>query len=142
MSALLQGEATNYCILEIFANALKGTGGVSMFALLICLAAGIKPIITSSSDTKLERIKKLSPEVEGINYKSHSDVAAEALRLTHGKGVDIIVNNTGPASVPSDFAALRKKGGTISLVGFLEGIQGEWDTSLFLTLLTRAAKIQ
>jgi NADPH:quinone reductase-like Zn-dependent oxidoreductase len=31
-----------------------GTGGVSMFALLICLAAGIRPIITSSSNKKLE----------------------------------------------------------------------------------------
>jgi D-arabinose 1-dehydrogenase-like Zn-dependent alcohol dehydrogenase len=36
-----------------------GTGGVSMFALLICLAAGIRPIITSSSDKKLDIARSL-----------------------------------------------------------------------------------
>ncbi|KAL2669933.1 hypothetical protein Neosp_015099 [[Neocosmospora] mangrovei] len=120
----------------------KGTGGVSMFALLLCLAAGIKPIITSSSDAKLERVKQLGRDVQGINYKKHPDVAAEALRLTGGKGVDYVINNTGPASIPSDLQALRKKHGTISLVGFLEGFEADWNPSLLLTVLSKAAKIQ
>ncbi|KAF9636051.1 hypothetical protein BFW01_g6946 [Lasiodiplodia theobromae] len=122
---------------------LQGTGGVSMFALLICVAAGIKPIITSSSDEKLEAIKKLSSSVEGINYKKHTDVAAEALRLTADKGVDFVINNTGAASLPSDLAALRKRHGTVSCVGFLEGLNADWDPStLLLGLMFKAAKIQ
>ncbi|KKY27085.1 putative alcohol dehydrogenase [Diplodia seriata] len=121
---------------------LQGTGGVSMFALQLCIAAGIKPIITSSSDEKLEAIKKLSPAVEGINYKKHADVAAEVLRLTEGKGVDIVVNNTGMGSFPSDFASLRKRYGTISWVGFLEGFKGDWDPSHLFALMTKSAKIQ
>jgi hypothetical protein len=56
---------------------------------LVCLAAGIKPIITSSSDAKLAKLKKLSPCVHGINYNT-SDVKAEVLKLTDGKGVDFI----------------------------------------------------
>ncbi|KAL1617214.1 hypothetical protein SLS54_007992 [Diplodia seriata] len=113
-----------------------------MFALQLCVAAGIKPIITSSSDEKLEAIKKLSPAVEGINYKKHADVAAEVLRLTDGKGVDIVVNNTGMGSFPSDFASLRKRYGTISWVGFLEGFKGDWDPSHLFALMTKSAKIQ
>lgn len=114
-----------------------------MFALLICIAAGIKPIITSSSDAKLEAIKKLNPSVEGINYRKHTDVAAEALRLTADKGVDFVINNTGAASLPSDLAALRKRHGTISCVGFLEGLNADWDPStLLLGLMFKAARIQ
>ncbi|RSL71785.1 hypothetical protein CEP53_001360 [Fusarium sp. AF-6] len=127
---------------EDTAVLLQGTGGVSMFALLICVAAGIKPIITSSSDAKLERAKQLGRDVQGINYKKHADVAAEALRLTGGKGVDYVVNNTGPASMPYDLQALRKKYGTISFVGFLEGFEADWSPSLLLTLMSKAAKIQ
>lgn len=113
-----------------------------MFALLICIAAGIRPIITSSSDEKLEAIKKRSPLIEGINYKKHADVAAEVLRLTDGKGVDVIVNNAGPTSIPNDLTALRARRGTISLVGFLGGVQGEWDPAVLVTLLLKSAKIQ
>ncbi|KAH7123946.1 hypothetical protein B0J11DRAFT_326223 [Dendryphion nanum] len=120
----------------------QGTGGVSMFALLIALAAGIKPIITSSSNEKLDRVKKISPEIEGINYKTHPDVAAEALRLTDGKGVDYLINNTGGNSVPSDLKTLRTKRGTLSLVGFLEGFEAKWDSNVFLTLIVKAVKVQ
>ncbi|GME29155.1 uncharacterized protein B0J15DRAFT_284958 [Neofusicoccum parvum] len=121
---------------------LQGTGGVSMFALVICLAAGIKPIITSSSDSKLEKVREIGPEVQGINYKTHTDVAAEALSLTGGRGVDFVINNIGPSSIPSDLTALRKKGGTISLIGFLEGIEADWSPSILLTLMIKAAKLQ
>ena len=38
---------------------LQGTGGVSVFGLQIAAAAGARPIITSSSDAKLERAKQL-----------------------------------------------------------------------------------
>ncbi|KAL7619552.1 hypothetical protein AAE478_010092 [Parahypoxylon ruwenzoriense] len=120
----------------------QGTGGVSMMALLICIAVGIKPIITSSSDEKLASIKKISPEVHGINYKSTPDVTAEVLRITNGKGVDIIINNIGPESIPNDMAALRQRAGTISLVGFLGGFTGNWNPGLLLGLMTKRAKLQ
>ncbi|KAL2203713.1 alcohol dehydrogenase [Sarocladium strictum] len=121
---------------------LQGTGGVSMFALLICLAAGIKPIITSSSDAKLEQIKKLSPEVYGINYKTCQDQAAEVLRATDGRGVDVVVNNTGVASIPDDISFLRTRGGTVSLVGFLDGAKANWHPNAMMALMGKAAKVQ
>ncbi|KAK3987122.1 putative alcohol dehydrogenase [Cladorrhinum sp. PSN332] len=121
---------------------LQGTGGVSLFALLICLAAGIRPIITSSSDKKLEVIRKLGSDVRAINYKAVSDQATEVKRLTDGKGVDIVVNNVGPASIPEDISFLRQRGGLVSLVGFLAGTNGDWQPSAIMSLMSKFAKLK
>ncbi|KAH6631466.1 hypothetical protein F5144DRAFT_592470 [Chaetomium tenue] len=121
---------------------LQGTGGVSLFALLICLAAGIRPIITSSSDKKLEDVKKLGSDVRGINYKAVSDQVSEVKRLTDGKGVDFVVNNTGPGSIPQDISFLRQRGGTVSLVGFLAGFNGDWPAAAIMALLSKTAKLK
>ncbi|EGU84221.1 hypothetical protein FOPG_16207 [Fusarium oxysporum f. sp. conglutinans race 2 54008] len=121
---------------------MQGTGGVSMFALLLCVAAGIQPIITSSSDEKLEAIKKLSPQVRGINYKITQDQAAEVRRLTDSRGVDFVINNAGPGSIPQDISFLRQRGGTVSLVGFLGGISGDWQPAAIMALMTKSARIK
>ncbi|KAF2119460.1 chaperonin 10-like protein [Lophiotrema nucula] len=121
---------------------LQGTGGVSMFCLLICIAAGIKTIITSSSDAKIEEIKKLSPLVQGINYKTHPNQAEGAKKLTDGKGVDFVLNNVGPVSLPADIDSLRAKHGTISMIGFLDQSKPTWDPLAMLQLMFKAAKLQ
>ncbi|KAI1809564.1 NAD(P)-binding protein [Poronia punctata] len=122
---------------------LQGTGGVSMFALLICLAAGVKPIITSSSDKKLQDIRKdLGDEIGTINYKKVTDQAAEVSRLTDGKGVDYVINNTGPASIPQDISFLRQRGGQVSLVGFLEGFSGDWQPGAIMALMSKNATLK
>ncbi|KAF5659970.1 hypothetical protein FCIRC_12285 [Fusarium circinatum] len=121
---------------------LQGTGGVSMFALLICVVAGIQPIITSSSDEKLEAIKKLGSQVRGVNYKTTQDQASEVKRLTDGRGVDFVVNNTGPASIPQDISFLRQRGGTVSLVGFLDGTGGDWQPAAIMALMGKSAQIR
>ncbi|KAE9580101.1 Zinc-type alcohol dehydrogenase-like protein [Colletotrichum fructicola] len=121
---------------------LQGTGGVSMFSLLLCIAAGVQPIITSSSDQKIAAIKKLHPSVQGINYKTTPDVAAEVRRITNGRGVDVVVNNTGPASIIQDLDALRQKNGHVSLVGFLDGFKAEWDQSAILGFMSKRASLR
>lgn len=62
-----------------------------MFALLIYLAACIRPIITSSSDKKLRDVAALGPDgvIDNINYSTKPDWDEEVLRLTSGKGVEI-----------------------------------------------------
>ena len=112
-----------------------------MFAILILIAAGIKIIITSSSDEKLESVKKLSPLVEGINYKTHPDIAAEVQRLTNGKGVKIVINNSGVQSIPANISSLSLKG-TLSLVGFLDGFAADWNPSSLMGLMGKRARLQ
>ncbi|KAH7074114.1 hypothetical protein FB567DRAFT_597275 [Paraphoma chrysanthemicola] len=121
---------------------LQGTGGVSMCALLLCLSAGIRPIITSSSDEKLAAIKKLSPEIAGFNYKTVSDQGEEVKRFTNGRGVDFVVNNTGPGSLMEDIDFLCERGGTVSLVGFLDGFDGNWAPTDIMRLMWKSAKVK
>ena len=125
-------------------NSGTGTGGVSAFALLIALAGGLKPIITSSSDDKLEGLRRKlgAPDLLGYNYRTNPDQVAEVHRLTGGKGVDIIVNNNGPAGIPADLDSLVPYYGTISIVGFLAGTSANWDAGKLLTLIAKTARLQ
>lgn len=113
-----------------------------MFALILCLAAGIRPIITSSSDEKIETIKKLSPEIAGLNYKTVTDQQAEIKRLTNRRGVDFVVNNTGPKSLMDDIGFLCERGGTVSIVGFLQGFNADWAPGDIMRLMQKAAKLK
>ncbi|OLN93207.1 Zinc-type alcohol dehydrogenase C1773.06c-like protein 3 [Colletotrichum chlorophyti] len=120
---------------------LEGTGGVSSFALHVLVAAGVKVIITSSSDKKIASIKKLSPLIEGINYKTHEDIAAEVKRITNGRGVDLVVNNTGVSSVSSNIDAIAEKG-SVSLVGFLGGFGESLKEGALLNLMSKQGTIR
>jgi NADPH:quinone reductase-like Zn-dependent oxidoreductase len=111
-----------------------------MFALLISLAAGIKPIITSSSDAKLEKLKQ-PRDIGVVYYKTSPDVAAEVLRLTDGEGVDYVINSVGLSSIPTDLQVLRK-GGSIALVGFLKGFEADFSPSILMALIAKEAKLQ
>ncbi|GAB7362833.1 hypothetical protein MBLNU230_g3136t1 [Neophaeotheca triangularis] len=125
---------------------LEGTGGVSLFALLICIAAGITPIITSSSDEKLKQVKALGSSdrpVLGINYRTTPDIAEEVKKLTDGAGVDVVINNVGETSVQSNINALCNHDGTVSLVGFLGGfLDDSKKPNTTLPLMQKQAKMQ
>jgi NADPH:quinone reductase-like Zn-dependent oxidoreductase len=125
---------------------MQGTGGVSMFALMICIAAGIRPIITSSSDKKLKEIQELGSEgnpVVGINYSTLEDWDEEAKRLTDGLGVDVVVNSIGVTAMVKSTNALVKRGGTISLVGFLGGVPDQNKMPDCVTpIMIKTAKLQ
>jgi NADPH:quinone reductase-like Zn-dependent oxidoreductase len=50
---------------------VQGTGGVSIFALQFAKLAGARVIVTSSSDEKLERAKKLGADF-GVKLHDNS----------------------------------------------------------------------
>ncbi|KAF2823883.1 alcohol dehydrogenase [Ophiobolus disseminans] len=121
---------------------MQGTGGVSIIALILCISAGIQPIITSSSDEKLQALQKLHPKVRGINYKTTTDMGAEVKHLTNGRGVNFVINNTGPQSIMDDVGFLCERGGTVSLVGFLHGFDADWEPRRLVELMSKSAKIK
>src|SRR5580704_19317779 len=96
-----------------------GTGGVSMAALQFAKAAGARVIVTSSSDEKIKRAGILGAS-HGINYKRFPDWEKEVLRLTDGRGVDVIIENGGAGSLNRSFEATAF-GGKVALIGFLAG---------------------
>lgn len=62
-----------------------GTGGVSLFALQFAKLAGARVIATSSSDEKLEKLKRLGAD-HVINYKAEPGWGQKAKDLTEGRG--------------------------------------------------------
>lgn len=99
---------------------LLGTGGVSIFALQFAKAAGLKVIITSSRDEKLERAASLGAS-STINYKSHPKWDEEARTLTGGMGVDHVIEVGGSDTLPKSLRAVRMAG-TVSVIGVLGGV--------------------
>ena len=96
---------------------LLGTGGVSLFALQFAVMHGALPIITSSSDEKLERAKALGAW-KTINYVDNPDWSNEVLTLTGGAGVDHVVEVGGAGTLAKSIES-TKIGGNIYLIGIL-----------------------
>lgn len=94
-----------------------GSGGVSIFALQFARLAGANVIATSGSPAKAERLKAMGAEAV-IDYKTTPDWDQEVLKLTGGRGADIVVEVGGAGTLPRSFNAVRL-GGTISVIGLL-----------------------
>lgn len=100
---------------------LLGTGGVSLFALQFAKAHGARAIITSSSDEKLERARKLGAD-DTVNYLSTPAWADEVLRLTNGQGVDLVLETGGADTFRQSIRAAALDS-TIFIIGFLSGME-------------------
>jgi NADPH:quinone reductase-like Zn-dependent oxidoreductase len=102
---------------------LLGTGGVSMFSLQFAKTMGARVIMTSSSDEKLEEVRKMGAD-ETINYESTPDWDDAVMDLTDGEGADRVVEVGGAGTLQKslDAAAL---GGHVSIIGVLSGVSGD-----------------
>src|SRR4051812_46154063 len=69
---------------------LQGTGGVSIFGLQFAHAAGLRTVITSSSDEKLARAKALGAD-HLVNYRATPAWSGPVRDATGGKGADFIM---------------------------------------------------
>jgi NADPH:quinone reductase-like Zn-dependent oxidoreductase len=83
-----------------------GTGGVSIFALQLAKQMGARVIVTSSSDEKLERARGLGADF-GVNYRRNENWSEAVLDLTKGRGVDLVVETSGPGTLPQSMKATR-----------------------------------
>jgi NADPH:quinone reductase-like Zn-dependent oxidoreductase len=98
---------------------VQGTGGVSLFALQFAAAAGARVIVTSSSDEKLARARKLGA-AHGINYAKQPEWDMAVRELTGGRGADHVVDVVGGDNLQRSVNAVGN-GGRISLIGLLQG---------------------
>jgi NADPH:quinone reductase-like Zn-dependent oxidoreductase len=98
---------------------VQGTGGVSIFALQFARLMGARVIATSSSNDKLERVKKMGAS-DGINYKETPAWEDRVRELTGGTGVDHVVEVGGAGTFNQSLKAVRIAG-TVSLIGVLAG---------------------
>jgi NADPH:quinone reductase-like Zn-dependent oxidoreductase len=116
---------------------LLGTGGVSILGLQLAKAMGVRVIITSSSDEKIARAKRLGAD-DTINYKTTPDWEKAVMELTGGSGVDCVVEVGGAGTIARSFASIRV-GGRVGLIGNLSGPATELNPGL---ILARRANFQ
>lgn len=116
---------------------LQGTGGVSIFALQLAHAAGLRTVITSSSDEKLSRAKELGA-THLVNYRAKPEWDKEAREITGGVGVDHVVEVGGSGTVKLSLRAVRS-GGAISLIGALSGAEPSVDPR---SILMNSVRVQ
>jgi NADPH:quinone reductase-like Zn-dependent oxidoreductase len=95
-------------------------GGVSLAALQIAKAAGARVLVTSRSSEKLGRAAGLGADAT-VNAPPDA-IAPEIMRLTEGRGVDVVIENIGG---PIWNAALKSlvRGGRIVTCGATIGDQ-------------------
>jgi NADPH:quinone reductase-like Zn-dependent oxidoreductase len=93
-----------------------GTGGVSVFAAQLAVAAGLTVVATSSSDEKLARMKALGA-THLVNYRQNPEWQDQVVTLTDG-GVARVVEVGGPGTLARSIMAARQ-GGEIGMIGAL-----------------------
>jgi NADPH:quinone reductase-like Zn-dependent oxidoreductase len=82
-------------------------GGVATAAFEICRALGVRTIVTSGSDAKLQAASEWGADVT-VNH-NEGDVAAAVKKAT-GKGVDVVVETVGEATWARSLASVRPAG--------------------------------
>lgn len=100
---------------------IQGTGGVSIFALQFSVAAGLRTIVTSSTDEKLARAKQMGAS-ETINYKTSPNWEELARKYTQNTGVDHVIEVGGSNTMPKSLRAVRMSG-LVSVIGVLSGAE-------------------
>ncbi len=91
-----------------------GAGAVGLAAIQLAKQAGATVIASASSDERLERLTAFGMD-HGINY-GRDDLVEQVMKLTGGKGVDLVVDPVGGATLQGSLGALGYRG-RISLVG-------------------------
>jgi NADPH:quinone reductase-like Zn-dependent oxidoreductase len=115
---------------------LLGTGGVSIFALQFAKASGATVILASSSEAKLERAGQLGAD-HLINYRATPAWDEAVLKLTGGRGADLVVETAGAATLARSLNAAAM-GGTVFTVGFVAGTTASID---LLPIIVKALRV-
>lgn len=122
----LQGKET---ILIHAGGSGVGTAGIQMASHL-----GACVYITAGSQSKIDKAIALGARA-GFNYKL-DDFADKILDLTHGLGVDVVIDFIG-ANYLSRNLAILKEGGRLIQVAVMSGRLAEIDLSLLMNKLVQ-----
>lgn len=85
-----------------------GSGGVGLAAVQMAKAAGATVIATSVDDGRMARLADYGVD-HGIDYTT-TDVPAEVLALTDGRGAELVVDPVGGRALEGSIAAVAYRG--------------------------------
>ena len=106
-----------------------GSGGIGTTAILLGKAFDARVIVTAGSMEKCEACVELGADY-AINYKEEDFVAA-TLRITAGKGADVILDMVGGSYVARNTAAAAVSG-RIAVIATQGGTKAEIDLRAFM----------
>jgi len=106
-----------------------GSSGIGVTAIQLAKAFGATVIVTAGSDAKCAACLALGAD-HAINYKTH-DFEAEVLRLTQGRGVDVVLDMVAGAYVAKELNCLAEDGRLV-IIAVHGGVQAEVNAGLVM----------
>jgi NADPH:quinone reductase len=106
-----------------------GTSGIGVTAIQFAKAHGATVIATAGSDAKCAACIALGAD-HAINYREQ-DFAAEARRLTDGRGVDVILDMVAGEYVAREVSCLAEDGRLV-IIAVQGGVASSFDAGLVL----------
>ncbi len=100
-------------------------GGVNSMAIQIAKLAGATVYALTSSEEKMERARALGADVV-LNYREDPDWPKTIYKLTDRRGVDVVVDNVGRATLMQSMRVVAR-GGRIVIVGNTSGPDAQID---------------
>ena len=99
-------------------------GGVNSMAIQIAKLAGARVYVICGNGQKAHRARELGTDV--TIDRSRGDWVKEVYKLTNKRGVDVVVDNVGKATLTGSMQAVAR-GGRIVIIGNTSGPQAEID---------------
>ncbi len=105
-----------------------GSSGVGTFQVQAAKALGADVAATVRSDTKGEIVRRLGADL--VINTSKDDFVMRVMEWTHGRGVDVVIDNLGGDILPQSIDAARAQGIIVS-IGFVAGTKVTFDIRNF-----------
>jgi NADPH:quinone reductase-like Zn-dependent oxidoreductase len=106
-------------------------GGVNSLSIMLAKAAGATVYALSSGKSKVEKALALGATAV-VDYSEVPEWHTEILKLTKGRGVDVVVDNVGSRTIPKSLRSVAR-GGRIVTVGNTRGYELSFDNRLLFT---------
>ncbi len=106
-----------------------GSSGIGVTAIQLARAWGATVIVTAGSDDKCAACLALGAD-HAINYRSQ-DFVAETLRLTGGRGVDVVLDMVAGDYIGRELKCMAEDG-RLALIAVQGGVKSEIDAGLLL----------
>jgi putative PIG3 family NAD(P)H quinone oxidoreductase len=106
-----------------------GSSGIGVAAIQLAKALGSRVIVTAGSDEKCAACLELGAD-HAINYRTH-DFAAETLRLTDGRGADVVLDMVAGGYVAREVECLAEDG-RLAIIAVQGGTAASFDAGAVL----------
>ena len=101
---------------------VTGSGCIGLVSLMAMKAMGVSKVyVVDVMETRLQ--KALECGADGVINGATQDVVAEVMRLTEGRGTDLVIETAGAEVTTRQAIQMAKEGSTVVLVGL--GASGE-----------------